>query len=77
MKVTTHRQLDLGEIAKTLIAALDDDALDELARRVANTAGGEARVRHASAAEPPPRAVPQLLTAKDLETRLNVMPKRS
>ena len=30
------RQFDLGEIAKALIAALDDDALDELARRVAN-----------------------------------------
>ncbi len=34
--MTAHRQLDLGEIAKALIAALDDDALDELARRVAN-----------------------------------------
>ncbi len=36
MALTTHRPLDLGDIAKTLIAALDDDALDELARRVAN-----------------------------------------
>ena len=36
MAVTTRSPLDPGDIAKTLIAALDDDALDELARRVAN-----------------------------------------
>ncbi len=34
--MTAHRQIDLGDMAKALFTALDDDALDELARRVAN-----------------------------------------
>ena len=34
-------------------------------------------MRHPSPAQFRPRAVPQLLTAKDLEARLMLMPKRS